>query len=94
MTRRSRSSAVALTDAEIFAAAHRALDEHPNVSPDVHVHVEHGYVTLTGNVQWPAERDEAERLVRPLPGVLGVINSIVVVHQPSKLGFEPPEPKE
>jgi osmotically-inducible protein OsmY len=91
MTRRSRSSAAEMRDAEIFAAAHRALDAHPNVAPDVHVHVEHGYVTLTGQVQWPAEREEAERLVRPLPGVIGVINSIVVAHQPSALGFEPPD---
>ena len=79
MTRRSKASVVPITDAEISAAARAALDERPRILPDVRVHVEHGYVTLTGRVQWPAEGDEAVRVVRALPGVAGVINNLVVV---------------
>jgi osmotically-inducible protein OsmY len=93
MTRRSRTSVVQTTDAEIFAAARRALDQRPTVPPEVRIHVEHGYVTLTGSVRWPTEREDAESTVRPLPGVQGVINSIVVANVPSALGFEPPSAK-
>jgi osmotically-inducible protein OsmY len=91
MTRPSKTRAVQRTDADIFVAARSALDQRPNLPPEVRVHVEHGYVTLAGSVQWPAECEEAERLVRQLPGVIGVINNIVVAHVPSAKGFEPPE---
>ena len=93
MTRRSKSSVALQTDADVFVAARRALDERPNVPPEVRVHVEHGYVTLTGSVRWPAEREEAEDIVRQVPGVQAVINNIVVAEMPSAQGFEPPEHK-
>lgn len=90
MTRQSKSRAVPHTDAEIFTTARHALDQLPGVPSDVHVHVEHGYVTLSGSVRWAAESEEAERVARHVPGVQGVINSIVVVHLPSTMGYEPP----
>ena len=91
MTRESQASIARHTDANIFAAARRALDERPNVPPEVRIHVEHGYITLTGSVRWPAEREEAEDVVRQVPGVHAVINNIVVAEMPSAQGFEPPD---
>jgi osmotically-inducible protein OsmY len=91
MTRQSRSGAALPTDAEIFVAARRALDERPTVPPEVRVHVEHGAVTLTGSVRWPAEREAAEKLVRQVPGVQAVFNNIVVAAVPRAEGFEPPD---
>lgn len=90
MTRKSNASRSERPDAEIFTVARHALDQVPGASTGVHAHVEHGYVTLTGTLRWAAESEEAERVVRQIPGVRGVINSIVVVHQPSAMGYEPP----
>ena len=45
----------------------------------VGVKVEHGIVTLTGQVDWQFQRAEAEYDVRKLGGVKAVINDIVVV---------------
>ena len=83
--------ALSLTDAEVFAAARRALDMQPNVPPEVRVHVEHGHLTLTGSVRWAAERQAAEEIVRGVAGVQAVHNYIVVAHVPNQEGFEPPD---
>ena len=91
MTRPSHSSVVQQADAQIFAAARHALDQRFAVPPGVHIHVEHGYVTLTGSVEWPAQSEEAERCVRSVPGVVGVINSIVVARMAHARGYEPPD---
>jgi osmotically-inducible protein OsmY len=91
MTRGPNTIDARQRDSEIFAAARHALDERPTVPPEVRIHVEHGYVTLTGSVRWPNECEEAQRVVRDLPGVLGVINSIVVAHVPNPEGLESPE---
>lgn len=42
------------------------------------VKVEHGIVTLGGEVDWHYQRSEAEYDVRKLNGVMGVVNDIVV----------------
>jgi osmotically-inducible protein OsmY len=78
MTRPFHSSAVQPADAEIFAAARQALDSRFGDAPRIDIHVEHGYVTLTGSVAWPAQSEDAERCVRGVLGVIGVINSIAV----------------
>jgi osmotically-inducible protein OsmY len=91
MTRQSKSSVARQTDAEIFVAARRALDERADVPPEVRVHVEHGYVTLTGSVRWPTEREAAEEIVRQVAGVSAVVNNIVVASAPSAQGYEPPD---
>jgi osmotically-inducible protein OsmY len=44
----------------------------------VQVRVSHGWVTLTGQVEWNFLRQAAEREVRKLSGVLGVINDITL----------------
>ena len=48
----------------------------PFSSEYVKVIVDKGWVTLEGEVEWNYQRDEAERAVRRLKGVKGVVNSI------------------
>jgi osmotically-inducible protein OsmY len=45
---------------------------------NVELTVSKGTVTLRGEVEWEFERQEAERAVRRLSGVRGVINAITV----------------
>ena len=65
-------------DAEI-AAAVRALEWDADVPADkIRVTVSKGWVTLTGQVEWHYQKEEAERAVRRLWGVRGVTNLITV----------------
>jgi osmotically-inducible protein OsmY len=48
----------------------------PTSAEHIKVVVDKGWVTLEGQVQWNYQRDEAERVVRAIKGVKGVINSI------------------
>jgi osmotically-inducible protein OsmY len=67
------------TDADIAAAAVRALQLNALVpADDIEVAVSKGYITLKGEVEWQFQREEAERSVRNLTGVHGVINLITV----------------
>jgi len=78
------------SDPDIFSAARKALDDHPGVPQEVRVHVDHATVTLTGSVQWPQERSEAEDVVRRVDGVLRVVNNIMAAHTANPEGFEAP----
>jgi VCBS repeat-containing protein len=44
----------------------------------ISVKVDHGVVTLSGDVDWLFERDEAERAIRRLSGVRDVVNTVTV----------------
>ena len=44
----------------------------------VHLKVQHGWVTLSGQVDWNYQREAAENAVRKLSGVAGVINDITL----------------
>jgi osmotically-inducible protein OsmY len=67
------------TDADIAAAAIHALEWDAFVpSNKVHVTVSKGWVTLTGEVEWQFQKNDAERVVRRLSGVKGVTNLIIV----------------
>jgi osmotically-inducible protein OsmY len=67
------------TDADIAAAAVHALKWNSSVPADkIQVTVDKGWVTLKGEVEWQYQKEEAERAVRPLWGVKGVSNLIVV----------------
>ena len=68
------------SDAEISAAARRALDRNPLVPPAVRVHVSDGMVLLTGSVRAMWERDAADQTVRGLDGAHGVENDIYVIN--------------
>ncbi|TAY88998.1 BON domain-containing protein [Rhizobium leguminosarum] len=50
-----------------------ALPEGP-----VHVKVESGWVTLSGELRWQFQRAAAERAVRKLGGVVGVLNLLTI----------------
>lgn len=67
------------TDVDIAEATLHALCWLSSLPRDVvKVRVEDGWVTLEGKVEWWYQRDHAENVVRPLAGVRGVTNQIVV----------------
>jgi osmotically-inducible protein OsmY len=67
------------TDPDIAAAATRALEWDAFLSPErVHATVSKGWVTLKGEVAYPFQREDAERVVRRLTGVRGVTNLVTV----------------
>jgi osmotically-inducible protein OsmY len=73
------SSASERTDADIAAAAVRALEWDAFLSPEkIDVTVSKGWVTLKGEVEWQFQKQDAERVVRRLNGVKGVTNLITV----------------
>jgi osmotically-inducible protein OsmY len=88
---RTTASATRRTDAEIFAEARNALDQHPAIPATVRVHVNEGVTTLTGTVRLASESAEAEDVVRHVRGVGRVVNEITIAHVPSEEGFEPPD---
>jgi len=64
-------------DPEIARDAVAAIKSRlPLSSEHIKVVVDKGWVTLEGQVEWNYQRDEAERAVRWINGVKGVINSI------------------
>ena len=64
-------------DPEIARDAVAAIKSRlPLSSEHIKVVVDKGWVTLEGKVEWNYQRDEAERAVRRINGVKGVINSI------------------
>jgi osmotically-inducible protein OsmY len=68
-----------VTDSDLARRAVNALEYNSLVPHDaVKVKVEHGWITLKGEVTHDYERRAAERAVRYLPGVRGVSNLIAV----------------
>jgi osmotically-inducible protein OsmY len=67
------------TDADIAAAAIQALRSDVFVPADrVEITVSKGFVTLRGTVDWQFQKEDAEKVIRRLPGVKGVLNSLTV----------------
>jgi osmotically-inducible protein OsmY len=67
------------TDSDLALAALYALKWDAAIQTDkLDVTVSHGYVTLKGEVEWPFQREAAERVVRRLAGVRGVTNWVTV----------------
>lgn len=67
------------TDGDLALAALYALKWDAAIQTDkVDVTVSHGYVTLKGEVEWPFQREAAERAAHRLTGVKGVANWITV----------------
>lgn len=70
-------------DDDIAAAAVHSLDWNVSVPKDsVKVRVQKGFATLTGEVPWHYQHDEAARSIRTLSGVTGVANHIKVKKRP------------
>jgi osmotically-inducible protein OsmY len=77
------------TDADIATAALGTLKWDFDVPKDkITVTVQNGWITLEGTVDWPYQRDAAQRCVRYLMGVKGVTNSIVLKPRPSPEGIK------
>lgn len=67
------------SDDEIAKRAVNTLAWNAAVPRDtVHVKVQKGWVTLTGELSWNYQREAAETAVRKLSGVTGVINNIML----------------
>lgn len=71
-------------DDQIAERAIRLLDWDIEVPHSrIEVKVEHGVITLSGNVDFRFQRSAAEEAVRRLGGVRRVVNLIAVTHQPN-----------
>lgn len=71
-------------DGDIAATAVEALRWNASIPHDsIHVMVEDGWITLSGDVDWNFERTNAEVAVHALIGVKGVNNVIKLKHQVS-----------
>jgi osmotically-inducible protein OsmY len=70
---------LARTDPDIAADAARVLELHTSIPEGVQAAVHNGYVTLTGKVDWLFQKDQAEKAVRHIGGLKGVLNHIAVV---------------
>jgi osmotically-inducible protein OsmY len=66
-------------DGDIARAIAHILEWNTNIPEDrVKARVEHGWVTLEGVVDHAYQRDEVERMVRHVRGVVGITNNIEV----------------
>jgi osmotically-inducible protein OsmY len=73
------SSSAQRTDSDLAAAVIQALECDAFVTTDkLDVTVSKGWVTLKGDVEWRYQKEDAERVVRRLAGVVGVTNLITV----------------
>lgn len=66
------------TDADIAADVVRALELRSTIPEAVQATVHDGHVTLTGNVYWLFQSQDAERVVHHIRGIKGVQNHITV----------------
>jgi osmotically-inducible protein OsmY len=69
------------TDADLAADVVRALELRSTIPRSVQAVVHNGHITLTGQVNWPFQHRDAEKAVRHIRGVRGVVNRIAVVPQ-------------
>jgi osmotically-inducible protein OsmY len=75
-------------DPDIAKDAIEALKSHVEVSRGLNVTVREGYITLAGTVEWMYQKAAAERAVKYLRGVRGVINQIVIKPSVSPLDVQ------
>jgi osmotically-inducible protein OsmY len=67
------------TDSDLALAALYALKWDAAIPADkLDITVSHGYVTLRGEVEWPFQREAAERAIRRLAGIKGLTNWVTV----------------
>jgi len=78
-------SSATRTDEDIARVAKNHLAWDYSVPDTVKVKVTDGFVTLEGTAEWQYQREEAERVVRPLMGVKGVFNAIDVTPRASAI---------
>ena len=67
------------SDTDIAAGAEGALKWNTLVPLEgIRLTVDHGWVTLQGEVEWDYQRRGAEKAIRPLMGVVGISNEITL----------------
>jgi osmotically-inducible protein OsmY len=66
------------TDADIAHDVVRSLELRSTVPDNVQATVHQGHVTLTGQAMWEFQRRDAEKAVRHIRGVRGVVNRIAL----------------
>jgi osmotically-inducible protein OsmY len=77
------------TDTDIAEAVANALKSNVTVPADrIKAVVKNGWVELEGEVDWQYQKEAAERSVRNLPGVVGIMNSIKVKPRVSPIDLE------
>jgi osmotically-inducible protein OsmY len=72
-------SSVERNDADIAAAAIRALEWDSFVPVNkLEIMVSKGWITLSGEVEWQYQRQDAEQVIRRLSGVKGITNLVTI----------------
>jgi osmotically-inducible protein OsmY len=66
------------TDADIAADVVRALEMRSTIPDSVQAAVHSGHVTLTGKVNWLFQKRDAEKALRHIRGLCGLVNHITV----------------
>ncbi len=67
------------SDTDVAQSAEQALQWNTSVPLDqLRITVDHGWVTLRGEVDWDYQRRAAEAAIRPIMGVMGISNEIVI----------------
>lgn len=68
-----------LRDSQLVVAATAAIRSLPMVpQPSIKVKALNGWIYLEGKVNWRHQRSILEDVIRPLPGVRGVSDSIII----------------
>lgn len=67
-----------VADERIAEEALASLARDASLPKDIRVQVEHGHLTLTGEVEWKFQQDAALIAVRKLPGVTWISNHIAI----------------
>jgi osmotically-inducible protein OsmY len=75
-------------DREIHTAVLHALMLNSTIPATVSAKVDSGVVRLAGTATWHWQRDEAERTCATIAGVLGIVDSIVLVPAPAGTDIE------
>jgi len=71
------------SDTDIANSVEVALKWHTSIPADaIRPTVEHGWVTLEGEVEWDFQRRSAEKAVRTLVGVVGISNQVKLRPKP------------
>ena len=71
------------SDTDIAKNIELVLKWNTSIPPEsVRVTVDHGWVTLQGQVEWDFQRSHAEKVIRPLMGVVGISNEIALRTRP------------
>jgi osmotically-inducible protein OsmY len=71
------------SDTDIATSAENALKWNTLVSAEaIALTVDHGWVTLRGEVEWDFQRRSVEKAIRPLMGVVGIANEITLRVKP------------